>query len=173
LGPEGGSVIWSKLVPWSFRDLAGFLPGGMRFVTIDEYARIHEFNTGNEQWQARCMTRRTDLSQISPDGRVLGAIAFSSMYFYDLTGGSTPRRIGSTQGAARFMSFAFHPDGKRVAVIHGGPTLVKVYDLATLKRVETWKWKLGPLRSLAFSPDGLLAAVGSEDGRVVVWEADE
>jgi WD40 repeat protein len=60
-----------------------------------------------------------------------------------------------------------------VAVIHGGPTLVKEYDLSTLERVWTWQWKLGPLQSVAYSPDGNLGAAGSRDGRIVLWDVDE
>jgi WD40 repeat protein len=39
--------------------------------------------------------------------------------------------------------------------------------------VHKWNWKLGPLRSVAYSPDGTLGAAGSEDGRVVVWDVDQ
>ena len=60
-----------------------------------------------------------------------------------------------------------------MAVIHGGPTLVKVYDLGTLKQIHKWTWKLGPLRSVAYSPDGTVGAAGSDDGRIVVWDVDE
>ena len=60
-----------------------------------------------------------------------------------------------------------------MAVIHGGPTLVTVYDVETLKPVHKWNWKLGPLRSVAYSPDGTVGAASSEDRRIVVWDVDE
>jgi WD40 repeat protein len=31
---------------------------------------------------------------------------------------------------------------------------------------------VGPLRSVAISPDGCLAAAGSGDGRIVVWDVE-
>jgi WD40 repeat protein len=110
--------------------------------------------------------------QISPDGTRLGLVGYGSMYVWDLTTLEKPRKISGSSNFGDFRSFAFHPNGKTVAVIHGGPTLVKVYDLATLERVQTWKWKLGPLTSVAFSPDGTLGAAGSEDGRIIVWDVD-
>lgn len=71
-----------------------------------------------------------------------------------------------------FVSFAFHPDGRTLAVIHGGPTLLKVYDLATLRLARTYRWKLGPLGAVTFSPDGMRGAVGSRDGRILLWDVD-
>jgi WD40 repeat protein len=95
------------------------------------------------------------------------------MYVWDLTTLAEPGKIGGSGNFGDFRSCAIHPNGKTMAVIHGGPTLVKVYDLGTLKQVHKWTWKLGPLRSVAYSPDGTLGAAGSDDGRVVVWDVDE
>ena len=102
----------------------------------------------------------------------IGLIGYGKMYFWDLTTLDKPRKIGGSSSFGDFRSFAFHPNGKTVAVIHGGPTLVKVYDLSTLERVRDWKWKLGPLQSVAYSPDGNLGAAGSKDGRIVVWDVE-
>jgi WD40 repeat protein len=171
--PPRGVLSWSRPLAEPFRHLAGFLPDGDRYVTIGDHVQIHLFATGDVLSAVRYPTYNASQPQISPDGRYLGIIGYSSMYFYDLTALDKPRRIGGTRSCGDFEGFAFHPNGKTVAVIHGGPTLVKVYDLATLKRVQTWKWKLGPLGCVAFSSDGTLGAAGSRDGRVVVWDVDE
>jgi WD40 repeat protein len=166
-------VVWRKPVPDVFAQLAGFLPDGDRFVTVDGAIRIRAFDTGNALQAGRVKPVGGQQPQISPDGRHLGTVGYHSMYFWDLTTLGKPRRISGTSSFGDFRSFAFHPNGKTVAIIHGGPTLVKVYDLATLKRVHTWKWKLGALQSVTYSPDGTLGAAGSVDGRVVVWDVDE
>ncbi len=153
--PKGGAVVWRKTLPQEFSQVAGFLPDGERFVTVEDHVRIRSFASGDQLAASRVKPQGAHQPQISQDGRVLGLIGYGSSNFGD------------------FRSFAFHPDGKTVAVIHGGPTLVKVYDLATLQRVHTWKWKLGPLQSVAYSPDGTLGAAGSKDGRIVVWDVDE
>ncbi|HEX4611078.1 MAG TPA: WD40 repeat domain-containing protein [Urbifossiella sp.] len=50
---------------------------------------------------------------------------------------------------------------------------MKPYDLDTLTLRSKLNWKVGPLTCIAFSPDGLLGAAGTDDGRVVVWDVGE
>jgi WD40 repeat protein len=171
-GPKG-RVLWRKSVPPEFGHVVGFLPDGERFVTMDGAVRTRSFDTGDELHADKPRMAASYQPQISPDGRYLGIVGYKNMYFWDFTTQTKPMKIGASSSFGDFRSFAFHPNGKTVAVIHGGPTLIKVYDLPALQRVRTWKWKLGPLRSVTFSPDGTLGAAGSTDGRVVVWDVDE
>jgi WD40 repeat protein len=174
-GPDGGSVVWRKATRKDFiyPQVAGFLPDGERFVTLDGAVRIRSFATGEELATGRHKPRGTQQPQISPDGRYLAALGYGNMYVFDPITLAKPRKIGGTATFGDFRSVAIHPGGEMMAVIHGGPTLVKVYNLGTLARVRTFQWKLGPLRSVAFSPDGCLGAAGSDDGRIVVWDVDE
>jgi WD40 repeat protein len=169
----GDAVVWQQVPPRGI-SLAGFLPDGERFVTVDDAVRVRTFATGDQQVAGRHRPAGTEQAQLSPDGRHLGMVGYSSMYLFDMTALGKPRRIASSSGNyGNFVSFAFHPNGRTLAVIHGGPTLVKVYDLGTLRLVHKYNWKLGPLGCVTFSPDGTLGAVGSKDGRVLVWDVDE
>jgi WD40 repeat protein len=49
---------------------------------------------------------------------------------------------------------------------------VKLYDAATWKMVRAFDWDVGRLRSIAFSPDGMLPAAGGDKGKIVVWDVD-
>ena len=49
---------------------------------------------------------------------------------------------------------------------------MKLYDTASGALARTFTWDIGRMRSVAFSPDGLLAAAGSDTGKVVVWDVD-
>jgi WD40 repeat protein len=172
--PKGEAIAWRKAAPPDFVQVAGFLPDGERFVTVDGGAvRIRSLATGEQLAASRVKPMGSGQPQLSPRGRELGLIGYGHLYFWDLTTLDKPRKIGGSSNFGDFRSFAFHPSGQTVAVIHGGPTLVKVYDLSTLKRLQTWQWKLGPLQSVAFSSDGTLGAAGSKDGRIVVWDVDE
>jgi WD40 repeat protein len=172
-GPDGAAVVSRTRLPKGCSAVAGFLPDGERFVTIEEKVRIRSFATGEELAAGKYKVFASHQPQVSADGRYLAALGYGHMYVWDLTTLAKPRKIGGTATFGNFRSCAIHPNGKSLAVIHGGPTLVKVYDLGTLKQVHKWTWKLGALQSVAYSPDGTLGAAGSEDGRVVVWDVDE
>ncbi len=171
----GAAVVWDRAMPASFRHVAGFLSDGERFVTVEEQIRIRAFASGDEQAAVRYPAGHATQPQLSPDGRRLGVIGYGSMYVYDTAPLSKSRRLAGTnrgQSFGNFVSFAFHPDGRTLAVIHGGPTLLKVYDVATLRLTRMYRWKLGPLGCVAFSADGMLGAVGSRDGRILIWDVD-
>lgn len=74
-------------------------------------------------------------------------------------------------GRKHFTGLAFHPSGKYLAATSNDET-VKLYDTATWELAHSFTWKVGRMRSIAFSPDGALAAAGSEKGQVVVWDVD-
>jgi WD40 repeat protein len=169
---SGATVVWRRPLPPNFRNLAGFLPDGERFVTIADTVRISTFATDDEAAVVRYPSHYASESQLSPDGRYLGVIGYKNVYLFDTPALGKPRRICRSAGGDYIFGFAFHPGGRTMAVIHGGPTLVKIYDLETLRRVLTFTWRLGPLACVAFSPDGMLGAAGSRDGRVVDREVD-
>ncbi len=70
-----------------------------------------------------------------------------------------------------FTGLAFHPSGRYLAATSNDGT-VKLYDTFTWKVVQRFDWDIGRLRSAVFSPDGMLAAAGGDDGKIVVWDLD-
>ena len=160
-------------LPDTFRHLVGFLPDGDRIVVLDgDRVCIRAVESDDDLASVKFPGRLAYYPAISPDGRHLGIAGYGSFYLYDLPGLGKPRQIKASSNWGDFRSFAFHPDGRTLAVIHGGPTLVKLYDVETLKLRTKLNWKLGSLRTVAFSPDGTLGAAGSDDGRIVVWDVD-
>ena len=157
--------------------LVGFLAGGDRYALVGNNELIVErrgAGPGDEPVRVRYPSYHVNHPQVSPDGRHFAVIGYSAMYVYDATEPEKkPRLIKGSSAFGNFVAFAFHPAGRTLAVIHGGPTLVKLYDLNTLTLRTKLNWKVGKLTCVAYSPDGQLAAVGTDDGRVVVWDADE
>jgi WD40 repeat protein len=68
-------------------------------------------------------------------------------------------------------SLAVHPGGQAIATCRNDG-MVWFWEPTTFQPIRTFDWKLGKLVSVAFSPDGLLAAAGTEDGQIVVWDLD-
>jgi WD40 repeat protein len=72
---------------------------------------------------------------------------------------------------------AFSPDGKTLAVGCGEPDLlwqqpgtVQLWDVASRKRLTTFRAHELWVTAVAFTPDGKTLATGSWDGRVSVWD---
>ena len=70
-----------------------------------------------------------------------------------------------------FTGLAFHPSGRYLAATSNDAT-VKLYDTGTWELAHAFDWDIGRLRSVAFSPDGMLAAAGGDRGKIVVWDVD-
>ena len=62
----------------------------------------------------------------------------------------------------------FLPDGTLLAV--GSDGLARLWDADTGAERRAWDFGLKNLQSVAVAPDGLTAAAGSHDGRIVVWD---
>ena len=79
-------------------------------------------------------------------------------------------RVAGEKGK-HITAAAFHPSDRYLATTSNDET-VKLYDTANWSLARTFTWNIGRLRSIAFSPDGLLAAAGSDTGKIVVWDVD-
>jgi WD40 repeat protein len=131
----------------------------------------HSSATGKELDASGTFMDLPELVALSPDGRTLACRTREIVYFYTAAGAwpTIPRvRNDSKQ---HFTGVAFHPSGKFLAATSNDKT-VKLYDTATWQLAKTFTWDIGRMRSIAFSPDGTLAAAGGDKGKVVVWDVD-
>jgi WD40 repeat protein len=111
-----------------------------------------------------------DQLAISPDGSALIVSHTSSLLVWNADSLSAkPKRIRS--GKHGITGVAFHPSGRYLAATSNDQT-VKLYDTQSWELAKTYTWDIGRMRSIAFSPDGTLAAAGSDTGKVVVWDVD-
>lgn len=106
---------------------------------------------------------------VSPDGKLLAVAAGTNLQLCELPRG---RQIGTarTGGRKHFTDVAFHPSGRWLAATSNQET-VRVFD-TSMAEVVAFDWKIGPVRQLAFAPDGMRAAAASKTGKVVIWDMD-
>jgi WD40 repeat protein len=157
-------------------------PDGTRFITyqiesgkavVDQVheLQIHDPNTGKIRKRVPIPGRMVTQLLFSPDGVwlvVRGGPSFLVWNASDLT--QKPQKVkGSSRG--NLTGLAFHPSGRYLAATSNDAT-VQLYDTTTWQVAKTFTWEIGRMRSIAFSPDGTLAAAGSDGGKVVVWDVD-
>jgi WD40 repeat protein len=103
-------------------------------------------------------SRRYALSH--PDG---------ALSLYSLTGVEQPRRLALNR---HFGRIAFSPDGRRLAGVPDGSSVVELWDVETgALQHSTQAPTL--LTSLAWSRDGRFVAAGCNDFRAYVWTAED
>jgi WD40 repeat protein len=112
----------------------------------------------------------TDRLTAGPDGTLVAVYRHSFSVWPDADIGRRPHVV-KNDSTRHFTGIAFHPSGKHLAATSNDAT-VKLFDTATWEIGRAFTWDVGKMRSVAFSPDGTLAAAGSDTGKVMVWDVD-
>jgi WD40 repeat protein len=107
---------------------------------------------------------------VSPDGKTLALVRDDSTTLWDLSTNKEAGQLIRKEGG-RVTSLAFSPDGSRLAVTATNLT-VEVWRVAERRSIpfdsyETWAY------SVAYSPDGKYLAMGFQDGKIRICDADD
>ncbi len=158
-----------------------FLPASDRFILVEGVfrpSRVWEYRcvicslqTGVIVEQSEPLPDCPDQVVISPDGASLASRTREVIRVYPAGGRWKDIPTFANDSKKQFTGIAYHPSGKFIAATSNDQT-VKLYDTATWELAKTFTWDIGRMRSIAFSPDGTLAAAGSDSGKVVVWDVD-
>lgn len=105
---------------------------------------------------------------LAADGGRVAVIAGRTVRVWDA---DTSAELATlADGRKQPKAFAFSSDGRYLGVLFQDS--VSLYDTTSWTVARTYAWQVGKLLSLAFSPDGATAAVGSEKGKVVVFDLE-
>lgn len=181
VGSDGTPVtIWTtNTEPGSIGSSVAFAPDGSWFVraALDNESRVnkyrfvrHDAATGKEVGGYRGDVWVSAGPTISPNGEWI-AYASGNMLRSQSTSKLQHRESSFNENTHQYTDLAFHPSGRFLAATNNDET-VKLYDTTTWEVARTFTWDIGRMRSVAFSPDGTLAAAGSDKGKVVVWDVD-
>lgn len=143
--------------------LAGINP--VRFEL--RYARTGGIN-GPGRPTANVNSRSMHLS-FAPGG---GLVAFgwhSELHIMDTGPGRVIMILSDSKHP--FRDAAFTADGRRLATVSDDGCVV-FHDALTWKVSARFDWNAGPLRCLAFSPDGACGICGTVDGKLIIFDVD-
>src|ERR1700722_925711 len=116
----------------------------------------------------------------SPDGKTLATAGYDRLiHLWDVSPGqtktpvvvSTPR-LTLKDHSDTVYGLSFHPDGALLASV-GADRAVKVWEIATGKRLYTLSDPTDWVYCVSWSPDRKHLAAGGVDKSVRVWEADK
>jgi WD40 repeat protein len=109
--------------------------------------------------------------QYSPDGRWLAVARRTQLVLIDQR--PTRKSPAEVRLALRCHthSMAFSPDSRLLLTAAKGK-VVRLWDVATGRLLHTFDFDVGEVTGVAFAPDGMTAAVGGTNGKVVIWDVD-
>lgn len=105
----------------------------------------------------------------SPDGKTLAAACGAVLRAWDI---ETGKELAAAKvGAKHFMDADMSPDGRFVATVSKDHT-TRLWDTRTWSDPRTFDWQVGQLLAVAIDPHGQVAAVGSDKGKVLLFDID-
>jgi WD40 repeat protein len=132
---------------------------------------IWDLTQGESVATASFQSNIVDQIVFSPDGLGFAVLRGEDLSLHETVTARIRWMLHSREGND-FTDVAFAP-GRHMLAVVSKAGIVEFCDPADSRLITKFDWQIGPLRSVAFSPDGLTCAAGNYDGQIVVWDLEE
>ena len=133
------------------------------------------FDLAKKKLGERFSTRRRQIQALrfAPDGRRLAVLTTTQVLVWDVETKKRLALLEATNGKAAGFTLAveFGRNGRELFI--GTDDGVHLYDTTTWTLRRRYDFGLGPVLSLAVTPDGLCGLAGGNGGSVAVWDLDD
>jgi hypothetical protein len=136
-----------------------------------QFVTVHDTTTGESvaRWELETTTAYDQFAYSACGTKLFARSAARTVEVFDaLTGAKAGELVHP--GRAFVCGLAVHPNGTVVCTRANGT--VTLWNAQALSADRVLDWKAGRLAGVAFSADGALGAAGTEDGKVIVWDAE-
>jgi WD40 repeat protein len=161
---------------------AAFGPNGRSFAVITRDGLLTHWSVSPrgpgeiepkdlELWKKRVQRASRAAVAISPNGLLIAASSVGRVLLLESVSGRQWHGFDRQLGDGDVNAIAFSPDGRLLAVGHGGAEgIVRVWEVITGNEIVTFRGHAGGVNVVAFSPDGRRIASGGADSSILVWD---
>jgi WD40 repeat protein len=104
-----------------------------------------------------------------PFAELIAAIRQNAICFSDAQTGARLREVRLEK--KQVQDFAVSPDRAHLVVV-SNEEVVRIWETRGWGERPGFAWQIGKLKCIAFAPDGLRAACGSQRGTILIWDWD-
>jgi len=164
ISPDGKYLATGQMV------VVGYSPE-LHFAYSDYKYAVHlrEMPSGKIIQSSDYWEHKLGKIAFSPDGRILAGGDGPCLRIWDIQ--ENRETTLDKCGVDDFQAITFTPCGRYLVTV-SNDEMTRVWDTRSWQEHSTYTWQIGKLLNIAISPDGLVAAAGSDKGKIVIWDLD-